>query len=96
MMKVDKFEKKTNPKGGGKLNSKENQQGKGKVESGKGEGDCQQCTKKLECFICRDKHYASDCPHHKKILKSNNKDRTMMKKKKKQLMQSGKQMPLQQ
>lgn len=36
-----------------------NKQGKkGKIQSGK----------KLECFICGNKHYAMSFPHHKKII----------------------------
>jgi hypothetical protein len=62
-------EKKMTPKGENKI-SEDKQQGKLKIE-GKVEVERKPCTKKLECFICRDKHYAGNCPHKKKFIESN-------------------------
>jgi hypothetical protein len=67
--KVDKVEKKMTPKGENKI-SEDKQQGKLKIE-GKVEGEWKPCTKKLECFVCGDKHYAGNCPHKKKFIESN-------------------------
>jgi len=72
-MKVDKVEKKSAPKGETK-NDGDKQQGKLKTE-GRIKGEQKPRTKKLECFICGDEHYASDCPHQKKLVE-NNKSRT--------------------
>jgi hypothetical protein len=67
--KVDKLEKKSAPKEETK-NGEDKQQGKLKTE-GKVEGERKPRTKKLECFICGDEHYASDCPHRKKLVENN-------------------------
>jgi hypothetical protein len=71
--KVDKVEKKSTLKGETK-NNEDKQQGKLKTE-GKVEGERKPRTKKIECFICGDDHYATDCPHQKKLVE-NNKIRT--------------------
>jgi len=38
---------------------------------GKVESERKPRTKKIECFICGDDHYATDCPHRKKLVESN-------------------------
>jgi hypothetical protein len=67
--KVDKVKKKSTPKGETK-NDGDKQQGKQKTE-GKVESERKPRTKKIECFICGDDHYATDCPHRKKLVDSN-------------------------
>jgi hypothetical protein len=67
--KVDKVEKKSTPKGETK-NDGDKQQGKLKMD-GKVESKQKPRTKKIECFICGDDHYATDCPHQKKLVESN-------------------------
>jgi hypothetical protein len=71
--KVDKVEKKSAPKGETK-NDEDKQQRKLKTER-RVEGERKPRTKKLECFICGDEHYASDCPQRKNLVE-NNKIRT--------------------
>jgi hypothetical protein len=67
---VDQVEKKKiGEKNGGKYGKKLNkEQGKKPLQGqNKGAGtqynEQTQRTKKLECFICGDENYASDCPH---------------------------------
>jgi hypothetical protein len=67
--KVDKVEKKSTPKGETKKDG-DKQQGKLKTD-GKVESEQKPRTKKIECFICGDDHYATDCPHQKKLVESN-------------------------
>jgi hypothetical protein len=67
--KVDKVEKKSTPKEETK-NDGDKQQGKLKTD-GKVESERKPRTKKIECFICGDDHYANDCPHRKKLVESN-------------------------
>jgi hypothetical protein len=66
--KVDKVEKKSTPKGETK-NDGDKQQGKLKTD-GKVESERKPRTKNIECFICGDDHYATDCPHRKKLVES--------------------------
>jgi len=67
--KVDKVKKKPTPKEETK-NDGDKQQGKLKTD-GKIESEQKTRTKKIECFICGDEHYATDCPHRKKLVESN-------------------------
>jgi len=67
--KVDKVEKKSTPKGETK-NDEDKQQGKLKTD-GKVESAQKPRTKKIECFIYGDNHYATDCSHRKKLVESN-------------------------
>ena len=67
--KVDKVKKKSTPKGETK-NDGDKQQGKLKME-GKVESERKPRAKKIECFICGDDQYATDCPHRKKLVESN-------------------------
>jgi hypothetical protein len=67
--KVEKVEKKSTPKGETK-NDAGKQQETVKTE-GKVERERKPRTKKIECFICGDDHYSTDCPHRKKLIESN-------------------------
>jgi len=67
--KVDKVEKKSTPKGETKNNTGK-QQETGKTE-GKVESERKPRTNRIECFICGNDHYATDCPHRKKLIESN-------------------------
>jgi len=46
------------------------QQGAAKME-GVVESEKKTCTKRIECFICGDDHYATDCPLRKKLIENN-------------------------
>jgi hypothetical protein len=61
----DKKDGKTNQK---TVNAKEQMKQQGEANHSKNkEGKAKQRSKKLECFICGNKHYASNCPYKKKI-----------------------------
>ncbi len=63
MTKADFVEKKK----GGEKNANKKEQGSGMKQGADPEGEKKKRAKKLECFICGDKHYANSCPHRKNI-----------------------------
>jgi hypothetical protein len=70
--RVDNVEKKQE---GGKKDakSKEKKQGDANQQEGK-DGKAKQRARKLECFICGDEHYASNCPLKKKTKEKEQQD----------------------
>jgi hypothetical protein len=61
--KADFVEKKKT----GEKGTPKKEQTPGAKQGADSEGEKKKRTKKLECFICGDEHYASNCPHRKTI-----------------------------
>jgi hypothetical protein len=73
--KVDHVEKKKEDKNGEKgKNHQAKHAASGQPKGGAQDGEKKQLSKRLECFICGDDHYANACPHCQAITAGKKQD----------------------